>query len=71
MNESHLVVAWNGDRIDCIPISFSIDGVSRDTMLINLTTDAVIAHVEKFLEHEKFVRPGLTLCIHSRDPVSE
>ncbi|KAJ7125758.1 hypothetical protein C8R43DRAFT_1135085 [Mycena crocata] len=69
-NDSHLIIAWDGDKIDRIPISFTIDGVTRDS-IITMTTDAVISMVEHFLEHHKAARPGLELLIHLRDPVAE
>ncbi|KAJ7714801.1 hypothetical protein B0H16DRAFT_514129 [Mycena metata] len=69
-SEPHLVVVWNGDQIENISLPFSMNGVSRDA-LVTMTTDAVIALVEKFLEQQSFARSGLSLRIHSRDPVAE
>lgn len=66
--DPHLTIVWDGDNIDQILIPSS--GRSPDSITA-LTTDEVIAMVERFLEEHQFVRSGLSLRIHFRDPVTE
>ncbi|KAJ7106228.1 hypothetical protein C8R44DRAFT_805910 [Mycena epipterygia] len=68
--DPHLTIVWDGDNIDQIPIPSSIRGRSPDSITA-LTTDEVIAMVERFLEEHQFVRSGLSLRIHFRDPVTD
>ncbi|KAJ6627692.1 hypothetical protein B0H10DRAFT_1905503 [Mycena sp. CBHHK59/15] len=71
MRARHLVIAWDGDRIDRIDVPvWASAGVAGGNAL-RLTTDAVVTIVEDFLERQDFARPGLSLRIHFRDPVSE
>jgi hypothetical protein len=70
MTAPHLILAWNGDRIDKIPISSSM-GFFVDRGLIKLTTDSVISIVEDFLEQQQFALAGLSIRIHFRDAITE
>ncbi|KAJ7446553.1 hypothetical protein FB451DRAFT_1412223 [Mycena latifolia] len=71
-DEPHLIIAWDGERIDSVPVPFSMDGVSRDSIsIVTVTSDAIVLMVENFLERRDFAHAGLSLRIHSRDPVAE
>ncbi|KAJ6599763.1 hypothetical protein DFH09DRAFT_626245 [Mycena vulgaris] len=65
--EPHLIIAWDGDKIDKIPVSSPTEGKP----LLVLSTDQIIAIVETFLVDHQFARAGLSLRIHFRDPVTE
>ncbi|KAJ7021307.1 hypothetical protein C8F04DRAFT_1141408 [Mycena alexandri] len=67
----HLVLTWDGDKIDRIPIPFHMDGVSRVEATTIVSTDAVMMLVESFLQDRGFVRSELLLRVHSRDAVTE
>ncbi|KAJ7735835.1 hypothetical protein DFH07DRAFT_967025 [Mycena maculata] len=72
-DDAHLTLAWDGEKVDRIPI-FSASpsaGPSTRGSIITLTTEAVIALVERFFEQQGFTHPGLSLLIHFRDPVAE
>lgn len=70
--DTHLIIAWDGERIDRIPVPFTMNGVSRDsTSIVSITSAAVVTIVENFLERSGFTLPGLSLRIYSRDPVAE
>jgi hypothetical protein len=66
LSDPHLIVVWDGDKVDKIPVPSSTDG-----SLITLSTEAVIALVETFLEERQSALPGLSLRVHFRDPVAE
>ncbi|KAF7335602.1 putative bifunctional E2/E3 enzyme [Mycena venus] len=63
--EPHLIVAWDGDKIDKIAVPFS------GPASVTLTTDAIVQLVETFLQGHQFALPGLSLRVHFRDPVTE
>ncbi|KAJ7155009.1 hypothetical protein C8R46DRAFT_1226970 [Mycena filopes] len=69
----HLVMAWDGDKIERIPVPGPnvVEGVSRDVGVTVMTTDAVVAIVEATLQRLGFYLPGLSLHIHFRDPMTE
>ncbi|KAJ7728334.1 hypothetical protein B0H16DRAFT_242968 [Mycena metata] len=67
----HLVLAWDGVKIDRIPIPFPMDGVSRVEATTIVSTDAVVMLVEIFFQDHNFVRSDLLLRVHSRDAVTE
>ncbi|KAJ6518100.1 hypothetical protein C8R47DRAFT_1086007, partial [Mycena vitilis] len=68
--DARIVIAWNGDRIDSIPLLPSIEGSSQDPV-ITMSTDSVILAVERFLEDHDFVRCGLALRLHARNASTE
>ena len=63
----HIIVVWDGDKIDKIPIPAP---QGEDTPL-KLSSDEVIRLVQQFLISRRFALPGLSLRIHSRNPVTE
>ncbi|PVF99226.1 hypothetical protein CPB86DRAFT_315970 [Serendipita vermifera] len=63
----HLVIVWDSDRIDHIPIP---DGYPEDGP-IQISTREVINLVEEFLKSTGRTFSGLSLKIHSRDAVTE
>ncbi|KAJ7484167.1 hypothetical protein FB451DRAFT_1169243 [Mycena latifolia] len=67
MRTPHLTIAWDGDKVDKIPIPSSTD----DNSVIWLNTDEIVAIVETFLKDHQFTCSGLSLRIHFRDPVTE
>jgi hypothetical protein len=66
----HIIIVWDGDKIDKIPIAAPQDEFTQHTPL-KLTSDEVIRLVREFLSSKQFALPGLALRIHSRDPVAE
>jgi hypothetical protein len=66
----HIVVVWDGDKIDKIPIAVPQGGFAQSTPL-QLKLDEVIELVQEFLSRRGFAVPGLSLRIHSRDPLTE
>ncbi|KAJ7737751.1 hypothetical protein B0H16DRAFT_103670 [Mycena metata] len=71
LKPAHLIMAWDGDKIERIPIPFPHRGVLRDAGVTVITTDAVVAIVEGVLQHRGVSLSGLSLRIHFRDPVTE
>ncbi|KAJ7739067.1 hypothetical protein DFH07DRAFT_840632 [Mycena maculata] len=71
MRTPYLTVVWDGANIAKIPVPLARDGVSRNESLVTITTDAVVALIERFLEEKQVTLPGLSLRIHFRDPVFE
>lgn len=66
----HIIVVWDGDKIDKIPIPAPQGNVARTTLL-KLTSDEVIKLIQNFLTGKDFVYPGLSMRIHSRDAITE
>jgi hypothetical protein len=64
----HLTLVWSGDRVSNIPVSSAAIGSEP---FITLSTEEVITMVEGFLTENGMSQPGLSLRIHSRDPVTE
>ncbi|KAJ7670709.1 hypothetical protein DFH06DRAFT_1468485 [Mycena polygramma] len=64
--EPHIIIAWDGDKIDNIPVPSSGPDAA-----VALTTDSVVETVERFLRDHQFACPGLSLRIHFRDPYTE
>ncbi|KAJ6568825.1 hypothetical protein B0H19DRAFT_687758 [Mycena capillaripes] len=63
--EPHVIIAWDGDKIDRIPVPLPTGDV------VTLDTNAMISLVERFLQEHQFALPGLCLRVHFRDPVTE
>ncbi|KAJ6451921.1 hypothetical protein C8R45DRAFT_1041477 [Mycena sanguinolenta] len=61
----HLVLVWDGDKIDKIPVHSSL--YISDGEIVLLTTKAIISLVETFLEERGFALPGLSMHVHFRD----
>jgi hypothetical protein len=70
MDQLHLIVAWDGDKIDKVPIPVPEEGFPEGPS-IRLTTDSVLSVVEAFLINKNFALPGLSLRLHSRNPTNE
>ncbi|KAJ6627690.1 hypothetical protein B0H10DRAFT_2210207 [Mycena sp. CBHHK59/15] len=70
INDAHLILAWDGDRIDRIPVPLPQERLAGHRGAI-LATDTIVKIVEDFLERQDFALCGLSLRIHSRDPVTE
>jgi hypothetical protein len=66
----HIVVTWDGDKIDKILIPTPQGGFPQG-MPLQLTSDEVVSLIQIFLTAKGFVLPGLSLRIHSRDAVAE
>ncbi|KAF7342761.1 putative bifunctional E2/E3 enzyme [Mycena sanguinolenta] len=65
----HLILVWDGDRIDKIPVHSSLYISDGDSVL--LSTEAIISAVETFLDERGFALPGLSMRVHFRDARSE
>jgi len=63
----HLIVAWDGNKIDYIPIP----GGLVQSAPLRLTSDEVVNLIRNFLSSKGFSIPGLFLRIHSRDATTE
>lgn len=66
----HIVVAWDGNKIDYVPIPAPQDGFAQSAPL-RLTSNEVVHLIRKFLSSKGFALPGLFMRIHSRDAVTE
>ena len=66
----HIILAWDGDKIDYVPIPAPEGGFTQGTPL-RLTSDEVVNLVRNYLSGKGFASPGLSLRIHSRDAVTE
>jgi len=66
----HITVAWDGDKINKVSIPVPQGGFAQSGPL-RLTSDEVVSLIRDFLSKEGFVFPGLSLRIHSRDPITE
>jgi hypothetical protein len=66
----HIIVVWNGDKIDRIPV-VAPHGDFTQSSPLELTSDEVISLVQGFLSGKGFTSPGLSLRIHSRDASTE
>ena len=66
----HIIVAWDGDKIDYVPIPAPQGGFAQSAPL-RLTSEEVVSLIRKFLSSKGFASPGLFLRIHLRDPVTE
>jgi hypothetical protein len=66
----HLIVAWDGDKIDYVPIPAPQGGFPQSAPL-QLTSDEVISLIREFLSSKGFALPGLFLRIHLRDAMTE
>ncbi|KAJ6599756.1 hypothetical protein DFH09DRAFT_1503902 [Mycena vulgaris] len=66
-----IIIVWDGDKLYKIPIPSSMFGGASRVSTIALTTDTIISIVEAFLASHHFARPGLSVRIHFRDPVTE
>ena len=66
----HIIVAWDGDKIDYVPIPAPQGGFAQSTPL-RLTSDEVVTLIRNFLSSKGFALPGLFLRIHSRDATTE
>jgi hypothetical protein len=66
----HIVVVWDGDKIDKIPI-VAPQGEFAQSIPLKLTSDEVISLVQEFLSTKEFTLPSLSLRIHSRDASTE
>jgi hypothetical protein len=66
----HIVVAWDGDKIDYVPIPAPEGGFAQNAPL-QLTSDEVTDLIRNFLSSKGFALPGLFMRIHSRDPMTE
>jgi hypothetical protein len=66
----HIVVVWDGNKIDKVPIPMSQVDAPKD-MPLRLTSEEVLSLVRKFLSTNGLASPGLFMRIHSRDPVTE
>ncbi|KAJ7636568.1 hypothetical protein FB45DRAFT_447877 [Roridomyces roridus] len=64
-SEPHLIIVWDGDKVDRIPIQ--VDGVAPGAPII-LTADKTVELVEAFLEARTTALSNLSLRVHSRDP---
>jgi hypothetical protein len=60
-------VAWDGDKINKVPVP----QCSNSDQLQSMTTTAVLALVEEFLISMSFHLEGLSVRIHSRDASTE
>ena len=65
-----IIVAWDGDKIDYVPIPAPQDGFSQ-TGPLRLSSDEVVSLIRNFLSSKGFAVPGLFLRIHKRDPITE
>src|SRR5258707_2676216 len=63
----HLIVAWDGNKIDYIPIP----GGLVQSAPIRLASDEVVNLIRNFLSSKGFSLSGLFLRIHSRDATTE
>jgi hypothetical protein len=66
----HITLVWDGDRIDKVPVPVPVNGWEKGKM-ISMTSEEVVGVVRAFLEMKGFVKLGLSLRIHSRDPGTE
>ena len=66
----HIIVAWDGDKIDYVPIPAPQGGIAQSAPL-QLTSDEVVDLIRNFLSSKGFVLPGLFMRIHSRDAMTE
>jgi hypothetical protein len=66
----HIIVVWDGIKIDKVPIPMSQVNAHRDTPL-RLTSEEVLGLVRNFLSTKGSISPSLFMRIHSRDPVTE
>jgi len=66
----HIIVAWDGDKIDYVPIPVPQGGFAQGALL-RLTSDEVVSLIRNFLSSKGFALPGLFLRIHSRDAITE
>ena len=66
----HIVVAWDGDKIDYVPIPAPQGGVAKSALL-RLTSDEVVDLIRNFLSSKGLALPGLFMRIHSRDATTE
>lgn len=66
----HIIVVWDGDKINMVPVPIPEGGHERDTVL-QLSTNDVVQLIRDFLSSKGFASPGLSLRIHSRDPTAE
>ena len=66
----HIIVAWDGDKIDYIPIP-APQGDFAQSGPLRLSSEEVVSLVRKFLSGKGFALPGLFLRIHLRDAVTE
>ncbi|KAK0457420.1 uncharacterized protein EV420DRAFT_1548064 [Desarmillaria tabescens] len=67
-SERHIVIAYDGDRIERIPIPLTAGTIDS---VIQLPTNDIVALVENFLSQKDYERSGLSIRIHSRNPVTE
>ncbi|KAJ7472928.1 hypothetical protein B0H11DRAFT_1919124 [Mycena galericulata] len=70
--DAHLILAYDGNKIDRISIPFSLEGVCRSESGITIVrSDTVVSIVEKYLQEKEFAYHGLSLFIHFRDAFTE
>ncbi|SJL07961.1 uncharacterized protein ARMOST_11319 [Armillaria ostoyae] len=67
-SERHIIIAYDGDRIERIPIPLTAGTIDS---VIQLSTKDIIAFVEDFLSGKDYKRSGLSMRIHYRNPVTE
>jgi hypothetical protein len=70
MPAPHLIVVWDGDKIDKVPIPMP-EGHPDEGTLLRLTSDEIVGVVRDFLSSKEYSFPGLSLRIHSRDALIE
>ena len=66
----HIVVAWDGNKIDYVPVPAPQGGFAQSAPL-RLTSDEVVDLIRNFLSSKGFALPGLFMRIHSRDAMTE
>ncbi|KAK0243779.1 hypothetical protein EDD85DRAFT_173202 [Armillaria nabsnona] len=67
-SERHIIIAYDGDRIERIPIPLTAGTIDS---VIQLPTKDIIAFVEDFLSGKDYERSGLSMRIHYRNPATE
>jgi len=70
----HLIVVWDGDKIDKVPVPVPDVPVGEgegNLNLVRLTSEEVVGLVQEFLSMKKFVLGGLSMRIHSRNALTE
>ena len=70
----HLIVVWDGDKIDKVPVPIPDVPVGEgegNLNLVRLTSEEVVGLVQQFLSMKEFVLGGLLMRIHSRNALTE
>ncbi|KAK0202192.1 hypothetical protein DFS33DRAFT_1060450 [Desarmillaria ectypa] len=67
-SERQIIIAYDGDRIERIPIPLTAGVIDS---VIQIPTNDIIGLVESFLSQKDYKHSGLSIRIHSRNPITE